>query len=435
MPSLTLSRTSFPFLTRSGWRAPLEWTHGPLFNALLGSSVLRVGERGVSWCATCDMTTPGWGGPAERVPCLPTPDALCAARLPSLNASLVFFPSAHARIPADMEAFARDHAAPDTSTALGGLWAAVQHSCDGSPSNRVLVFEQREYAVSLCDLVHGRLDFVLYPQLGELAWRRRDSEDFFYSLLWTALVTVVVLFLFTRVCENLSHIIRGEGRKSDWHTTLLLLIATVCSFPATARNDFAPEERVLTVVLQVYAFFYVFMLLSYSGYARLVERRSGKVAPTDELPLLPKDTFNTEPAPAKPAPADSSVNTTGALIAVLLLLTAHLQNTYETPFLSIFVIIFGARSFLKFLNLTLQHSRAASALFACFKLAVLLADTFAFVAVLELAVRTAARSSSQYASTAAGLELLSVLGGVFLYQVVASRPPAAQPAQPAQSAP
>jgi hypothetical protein len=79
-----------------------------------------------------------------------------------------------------------------------------------------------------------------------------------------------------------------------------------------------------------------------------------------------------------PAPADRSVNTTGALIAVLLLLTAHLQNTYETPFLSIFVIIFGARNFLKVLNLTLHHSRAASALFACFKLAVLLADTFAF---------------------------------------------------------
>ena len=435
MPALTLSRTSFPFLTRSGSRAPLEWTHGPLFNALLGSSVLRVGERGVSWCATCDMTTPGWGAAAERVPCLPTPDALCAAQIPSLNASLVFFPSARVRIPADMQAFASGYAAPDMSTTLGGLWAAVQHSCDGSPSNRVLVFDQREYAVSLCDIVHGRLDFVLYPQHGELAWRRRDSEDFFYSLLWTALVTVVVLFLFTRVCENLSHIIRGEGRKSDWHTTLLLLIATACSFPATARNDFAPEERVLTLVLQVYAFFYVAMLLSYSGYAMLLSysgyamllsysgyarlglRRYSQL-PVDEHP---------EPAPAKPAPADSSINTTGALIAVLLLLTAHLQNTYETPFLSIFVIIFGARNFLKFLNLTLHHSRAASAEFACFKLFVLLTDTFAFVAVLELAVRTAARSSSEYASTAAGLELLSALGGVFLYQVVASRPPAAAP--------
>ncbi len=182
-------------------------------------------------------------------------------------------------------------------------------------------------------------------------------------------------------------------------------------------------------MLQVYAFFYVFMFLCDCGYAKLGLRRSeSKQSEYSPLPVAEPP----QPTPAGHAPADRSVNTTGALIAVLLLLTAHLQNTYETPFLSIFVIIFGARSFLKFLNLTLQHSRAASALFACFKLAVLLADTFAFVAVLELAVRTAARSSSQYASTAAGLELLSVLGGVFLYQVVASRPPAAaQPAQPA----
>jgi hypothetical protein len=351
------------------------------------------------------------------VPCLPAPDALCAAQISSLNARLVFFPSAAVRVAA------APLAAGAEASPLGALWTAAQHSCYGGVSMRDIVFDQREHAVSLCDLVHGRLDFVLYPQLGELAWRRRDSEDFFYSLLWTALVTVVVLFLFTRVCENLSHIIRGEGRKSDWHTTLLLLIATVCSFPATARNDFAPEERVLTLVLQVYAFFYVAILLSYSVYARLGKRRSGKVAPTDEQPLLPKDTFNTEPAPAKPAPADRSVNTTGALIAVLLLLTAHLQNTYETPFLSVFVIIFGARSFLKFLNFTLRHSRAAS-LGACCKLAVLLADTFAFLAILELAVRTAARSSSDFASTAAGLELVSVLGGAFLYQVVQSNPPA-----------
>jgi|LauGreDrversion4_2_1035121.scaffolds.fasta_scaffold00689_19 hypothetical protein len=415
MPALTLSRTSFPFLTRSGWRAPLEWTHGPLFNALLGSSVLRVGERGVAWCATCEMPATEWAA-AERVPCLPAPDALCAAQISSLNASLVFFPSAAVRVAA------APLAAGAEASPLGALWTAAQHSCYGGVSMRDIVFDQREHAVSLCDLVHGRLDFVLYPQLGELAWRRRDSEDFFYSLLWTALVTVVVLFLFTRVCENLSHIIRGQGRKSDWHTTLLLLLATACSFPATARNDFAPEERVLTLVLQVYAFFYVAILLSYSGYAKLGDRRSDKVAPTDIQPLLP---LAEEPAraPAGRAPADRSVNTTGALIAVLLLLTAHLQNTYETPFLSVFVIIFGARSFLKFLNFTLRHSRAAS-LGACCKLAVLLADTFAFLAILELAVRTAARSSSDFASTAAGLELVSVLGGAFLYQVVQSNPPA-----------
>jgi hypothetical protein len=188
---------------------------------------------------------------------------------------------------------------------------------------------------------------------------------------------------------------------------------------------------VLTLVLQVYAFFYVFIILCDSvfakqwayarlqlwAYARLQLWAYARLPDAENPTPAPA-----EPAPAEPAPADSSVNTTGALIAVLLLLTAHLQNTYATPFLSIFVLIFGARSFLKFLNLTLKHSRRPDS-FALLKLAVLLVDTFAFAAVLELAVRTGARSKSEYASTAAGLLLLSALGGVFLFQVVESRPP------------
>lgn len=408
MPGLTLSRTSYPFLTRAGWRAPLQWNHGPLYNALLSSAVLRIGERGVWWCANCDMPTDGFLFAGQRIPCLPAADALCAAPFPALNTTLVLFPSARVRIPADLDSFA----AADSATALGGLWAAVQDSCQSAESSRELVFGDRDYDVSLCDLMHGNLDFVWYPQLGELAFRHRESGDFFDSLLWTVLVTVAVLFLFTRVCTNLCNIVRDQPRVLDWHAAVCVVLGTACSFPATARNDFATEERVLTLVLQVYALVYVALLLGDYGYHGPWRWRFAGYT------LLG----------AEQHARAYSVNTTGALIAVLLLLTAHLQNTYETPFLGIFVIIFGARSFLKFLNLALKHSRQLTHSLrpnlppVLLKLAVLLVDTFAFVAVLELAVRTGARSKSEYASTAASLLLLSALGGVFLFQVVESRP-------------
>ena len=169
--------------------------------------------------------------------------------MPALNTSLLLFPSAHVRIPAYLASFA----APDMSTALGGLWADVQDSCQASESNQVLVFGDREYDVSLCDLVHGRLDFVWYPQEGELAWRHSNISEFFNSLLWTAFVTVAVLFLFTRVSDNLSNIIRAVRRLPDWHATVVVILGTSCSFPATVQNDFATEERVVTFVFQVYA--------------------------------------------------------------------------------------------------------------------------------------------------------------------------------------
>jgi hypothetical protein len=129
---------------------------------------------------------------------------------------------------------------------------------------------------------------------------------------------------------------------------------------------------------------------------------------------------NPEPSPAEHAPVDRSVNTTGALIAVLLLLTAHLQNTYETPFLSIFVLISGTRSFLKFLNLALKHSSQPDK-FTLLKLAVLLIDTFAFVDVLELAVCTWTQQERVRQHLCRPPP--PAMDSVFLFQVVESSPP------------
>ena len=75
-----------------------------------------------------------------------------------------------------------------------------------------------------------------------------------------------------------------------------------------------------------------------------------------------------------------SCNTTGTLVCVLLVLTAHMQNTYDTPFLTIFVLVFGARSFLKFLNLVLLHTKhAKSSHFYCLKFLLFCIDTLVFV--------------------------------------------------------
>ena len=173
------------------------------------------------------------------------------------------------------------------------------------------------------------------------------------------LVSVTVIILFSRVCTNLTEIVRDHERVFSWPVTIVAGSSTVLSYFAMQHNDFSTEERVLSLVLHVYVWVCIFLLLIF-------------------LLLMPKCVRN--------GPHDS-LNTTGALIAVLLLLTAHLQNTYETPFLSILVIIFGARSFLKFLNFARVHTQQ-KCLFVCYKLVILLCDTFVFLAVLELAVRS-----------------------------------------------
>ena len=113
-----------------------------------------------------------------------------------------------------------------------------------------------------------------------------------------------------------------------------------------------------------------------------------------------------------------SCNTTGTLVCVLLVLTAHMQNTYDTPFLTIFVLVFGARSFLKFLNLALRHAPQAAGMLVAGKFVGLCADTVIFGVILELGVRTSMDSENKYNNSAAELQLLSCLGGVFLYIVI-----------------
>ena len=53
------------------------------------------------------------------------------------------------------------------------------------------------------------------------------------------------------------------------------------------------------------------------------------------------------------------------------------------------------------------------------KLFFLCVDTITLTCVLELAVRTLARSAADYASTATGMLVIVVLGGAFLHAVIA----------------
>ena len=427
MPSLVISQSNFPYVSSGG--VALEWGHGQLYNAVLGSSVVRVGSRGVRWCQTCSLSD----APDARreqandfndlnqlnraqagvLACKPVLGALCAAE--AFNASVRLFPVSQASVAAESFRF-RD-------ARLAALANAGAGACASSESARAIIFNASGYDVSLCDLVHGSVEIAFYPQTGMLSWRKRDASAFFESTLWRALVTVTVLYLFARVCGNISGIIRRTPRAGDWHLVLAMLLALGSTFWATAHNDFAREEQILTVVLQAYASLCCALMLGEGAVARYAQHaRHLSYAPLAAEELQHADCTETLLRPSRSKASEASVNTTGALIAVLLLLTAHLHDTYETPFMSIFVIIFTARSFLKFLNVVLVHSRSAGhgllGLNALWKLPLLAADTAVLVCVLELGARSGARSAAQYPAAAAGMLLVGALGGVFLFKVV-----------------
>jgi hypothetical protein len=414
MPSLAIALSRFPYICSSSSGAVLEWGHGYLYNAVLSSAVLRVGARGVRWCQTCVLAeaprvadSVANDGRAGVIPCHAVRGALCTATF--LNESVRLFPVAQATVSAQAL-----HWQDPALAALAGAGAA---GCAGEASSRALVFNNGSgYDVSLCDLVHGGLEVAFYPQTGMLSWRRRDTSGFFASTLWRALATITVLYLFARVCSNISAIARRAPRASDWHLVLAMVLALFSSFWATAQNDFNREEEILSVVLQAYACTCCALLLWQWTWNKY-KARYKTVHEYSPLQIAEKTA-----ASVVQVSAHAGINTTGPLIAVLLLLTAHLHDTYETPFMSIFVLMFTARSFLKFLNVALRHSSAAShglqGLPGLWKLAGLVADTAVLVCVLELGARSGARSAAEYSNTAAGLLLVGTLAGVFLYRVV-----------------
>jgi hypothetical protein len=416
MPSIALSRSNFPFLTRTDWRTSIQWNHGELYSSLLSTSFVRVSERGIWWCVTCQLATDSfWAHVPERLPCLPAHDVLC--QVPgSANRSSVMrlFPSTQVRVPPELRVLST----PDASTNLGKLWAVVANGCQGAEASRSVVFGNFNYDVSLCDLVHSQLDFVFYPRLNQVSWRER-KHAVWNSVVVTVLLSCIVLFLFTRVCANLANMIRRMDRVFDWYTFSTMLLVVCASFEACRHNDFVAEEKWLTLCLQVYSLLNLCVLFCIQNKQSCIQMcvcvyscrtyyKAVREWQTFDQPITSSDTEH----------HPQSCNTTGTLVCVLLVLTAHMQNTYDTPFLTIFVLVFGARSFLKFLNLALGHAPTAAGMLVAWKFVGLCADTVIFGVILELGVRTSMDSENQYNNNAAALQLLSCLGGVFLYLVI-----------------
>jgi len=76
MPSIALSRSNFPFLTRTDWRTSIQWNHGEMYSSLLSTSFVRVSERGIWWCVTvsCPQTA------FDRVSCASSRARKCSFR-------------------------------------------------------------------------------------------------------------------------------------------------------------------------------------------------------------------------------------------------------------------------------------------------------------------------------------------------------------------
>jgi hypothetical protein len=414
MPSMSLALHSFPLLTSATSRMPLQWNHGPMYNVLLTSRYVRISELGIQWCTMCgapalDMSglpllrfLTGMGGWHSSLPCVPTHDAFCRT-MHTADKAVTLFPTDHVDVAMKQNVF-----------------ADALHACHSQTSNRNIATMNYDYQVSLCDIVHSKLEFVLDVQKGVIYWRQNEKP-----LWWSLCVTLGSLFFFTRVCEHLALLVRGERRRFSPFTSVaiicvLLLCRVLEAAGALTQHLVTQEELMLNLVLEIYCYVYIVaeLITSASLAAAWYRLCHGyhKVLPEEET----KQRMST----CDENKCSHDISTLGSLVAVQLILTAQLQNTFENPFLGILTLLFGTRTFLKFMNFTLLHTactRSSSSDWnVARKLFFLSVDTATLVCVFELAVRISARNEIEYASTATGMLIIIVLGGAFLHVVVVS---------------
>lgn len=249
MPFMTLSRLSFPFLKRSGASAPLQWNHGVLYNLLLSTDTVRFSENGISWCVMCDFDHSFLQGLAptgtQSFACVPALNALCAVPVDRTNPNpMRLFPSAAVNVPID-------HDLLMLPTQLQGFLRNATN-CQSKVSRRQLVVDSTQYDVSLCDLVHNKFHFTLFPDQAAVVMRQSSK-----SVVVSVLVTLVTLFFFTKTCEAFANIVRGRPRSFSLATIVAMSVMLVYSVVITTHNNFLAEERLISLILQFYSLVYI----------------------------------------------------------------------------------------------------------------------------------------------------------------------------------
>lgn len=405
MPWLPLELKSFPMLTSAVTGTPLEWNHGPMYNVLLTSSYVRISELGIQWSVLCSLpaTHVGGIGWSAALPCVPVRDAFCLALT---SPGVPMFPTDRVEVVAG---------SPQSSV-FGG-----DNACNAQTANRALVLWGGGYQVSLCDLVDSKLDLLLDLDSAQIYWRHRNEP-----VWWSALVTLSSLFFFTRVCEHLVLLVHGRRREFSGSTTaamgLMLLLHRILPWThVLSQHLVTREEQLLDLILEIYSWGHIFVQ---SVTVCLAKKSAPPYSLLDGTDKAVSEEEQVRPHHHNENPDSSThdISTLGLLVCVQLILTAHLQGSYDNPFLGILVILFGMRSFLKFLNFMLVYTaterNSEQTKVVLQKLVFLYVDTFALASMLELGVRSGARSGVEYASTAAGMLFVIVLGGAFLHEVI-----------------
>lgn len=385
MPFISINGNLFPHIYQGNTK--IEWNSGPMYEVQISCSTIKINRNRVQWFEYGTFHPSSlW----RRMPCEPVRGALCRITQDSPPASVLVFPTTTVNVPVDIDQL-------DLPREFSRfLLDKASLRCNRPTANRVLSFTHNSYEISMCDLVDGNLEIVLQPDSNLLFIRQRGTET------WAAVVlSVLSLYLFIKTCEHFIKLVHGQ-RPSFAHGSITLpFFVAFFSIGKLVFTDsllIMEEEIVLQIVCSIYTLLHTGMHIF---------RHLHRVGVDEKEWSSDNNFFSTTGAAA-----------VGPLIATQVLLSLELNQTIDTPFLNIYVSLFGLRNFLKFLNLVnLHYQQQISMQAKLLKTFEALADTFVFACLIGIGVQLVADTSEQYTTDVTGLCMISILAGTLLHQI------------------
>ena len=395
MPFLPIRSDLFPNLYDSVSNHKIEWNYGNMYSVQISAPIIKINKDRIQWYEY------GTFHPSRlwsTMQCEPTRDAFCSIIQESPHpASVLVFPSGTVDVPVDLEQlrFPREF-----STFIASNNGSLQ--CNSRTSNRMLSYTDNRYELSMCDLVDGNLEFVLEPDKNLLYIRQRHT-----NVLSMVVLSILSLYMFVRTCEHFIKLTHGRRpRFAHGSITLPFLVAlfSLSKLILTPSVLILKEEITLQTVLCCYT-----LIHTASHLLPRLKTAGGVVEACGVHDIQEDGGFFSETGAAA----------VGPLIAAQTILSLELNETIDTPFLSMFVALFGLRNFLKFLNLVRLHYRQypACKTQTIRKTIESIADTFIFACLVSIGMKVAAESREQYASNVMVVLMISILAGTLMHSI------------------
>jgi len=299
MPMWLVQTDSLPFVTINGAQGPLEWDVGLFYRARLQSASLHLANNAIIASkrgAARDLrhTSGGW----KSVTCAPARTTLCRH-----DETLDFFDTNHSTMPyVHSQELSRTYMPPVCTTSTFG---------------RLQTSSTRTYTVSVCDLVHGHVHFVLLSEKGQSTMLFKQDETALWQVLLLAATAIyAVTMLSVHVCE-LVHpdepavtSQRSKYAKLVAHAGFTAALVATCA----SHHSFLVTEDDVLLASWLYGFVCADLLFT-------------------ALRIKYGLKFN-----------DDNSHQVNGMIAILILVSLRLSSSFQNVFVVVLTIIFGVRT-------------------------------------------------------------------------------------------